>query len=206
MDDSKTVKRLGLTTITLFCVGFLVLAVLVSFALSTFDVTLFGVKNNLISICGLDMKFKDENPISLLAAEPIYDASADNYEPYIITITRNNDCYDISYQLVMENACPTELCNCGNNYQLNGNLIKYKAVNTTTDNYVTGTNPSTMNLIGIIDEDNDENIIEIRLWISQDAVNSDLYVSNGSGGYLTQDGKYVTKQYCSKVKLNAVAQ
>ena len=206
MKDTKEVKRIGIATITLFSVSFLVLAVLVSYALSNFEITLFGKKEHEVKICGLNVSFKDEDAITLLAAEPIYDETADNYEPYIVTIKTNNNCYEVSYELIMENACPTTSCNCTAGYLLDPTLIKYKVVNITTEEVVTGTNPNTFSLSGIIDETEDENVIEIKMWISQDAVNSDLYVSDGSGGYLIQDDKYVTKNYCTKVVLDAVAE
>ena len=214
MKDVRTLKR---QSIYLIIMSFLVLGVLTSYALGAFEAVLPGNQVSSVSTCSLDINFVDTNPVTLLAGIPIDDVDASNYDPYVVTIRNNNsNCKDINYVLTMNSLCANcektdgkctvgdSTCNCNDGYQIDSSLIKYSVKNVESGVVTTGSDPyKNLKLRGTIANVGDSANYEIKMWISKDAINSDIYVSNGSGGYLEDsNGNYLTKDFCSKIKLD----
>jgi len=207
-------------SVFLIVISFLVIGVFVSYALISYDLVLFGERNNEIYTCSLDMNVKDTDPITLLNAMPINDQDIVNYEPYKLTI-KNNDggCPNIGYIVTMGDFCSvceqvdgicavgSNSCNCNSNYKIPSSFIKYQIVNTKTGNIILGTDPFTgFKIEDRIETTNDEVTYEIKMWISNDVANTDLYVADTYGAYLEDaSGAYITKSFCSRLKLNVVA-
>ena len=215
MEDLKKLKK---QSIYLIIMSFLVIGVLTSYALGAFDAILQGARVSTVSTCSLDIDFVDTNPVTLLSGIPIDDVDAEDYEPYIVTVKNNegSNCKNIRYTLSMTNFCSScektngsctigsNTCNCNSGYQIDSSMIKYSLKNVETGEVITGIDPySELKLSGTLESANEVDTYEIKLWISNSATNSDIYVSNGNGGYLeNSDGSYVTKDFCSKIKLD----
>ena len=218
MKDLKILKR---QSIYLVIMSFLVLGVLTSYALGAFEAVLSGDKVSSVSTCSLDINFVDTNPVTLLSGVPMDDVDANGYDPYVVTVSNNNsNCRNVNYVLTMNSLCANcektdgkcaagdSTCNCNEGYQIDSSLIKYSVKNVETGVTTTGVDPYTnLKLRGTIASVGDTATYEIKMWISKDATNSDIYVSNGSGGYLEDsNGNYVTKDFCSKIKLDVDTQ
>lgn len=213
----KTLSKQGLFLILLLviCIGFGA-----SYALYNLDVILPGEKANTISTCSVKMNIDESNPITLINTYPITDEKALEFTPYTVTVTKGSGtCNTLSYNFTMVNLCDVctqsdGICtsgsnniNCNSTYLINPDLIKYKVVETVSGNEYTGTNPTSINIPATLDSTTTKQVFEVRMWISSTAVNDDLYVSNGSNGYLTNsDGSYVTKNYATRLKLIVKAQ
>jgi len=217
---SKNIKR---QSILLIVIAFLIIGFLVSYALLNFDVTLFGNKQVSLSTCSLDVDFKEENAIDLVEAIPISDADALNYEPFLVTLTNNDSgCGAIPYRLTMIDLCTncslvsgictigSTTCNCNTGFVINPTLIKYQVVNTSTSDVYSGTNPFTLDIEDTLLAGTTTVVYEVRLWIVESAINSDLYVHNGcsvAGGITSCnwdyniDGTYKTKNFGAKINL-----
>ena len=214
MKDIKILKR---QSVYLIIMSFLVLGVLTSYALGAFEAVLKGNQVSSVSTCSLDISFVDTNPVTLLAGIPIDDVDANDYDPYIVTVKNNNsNCKNVNYVLKMNSLCDNcektdgkcsvgeNTCNCNDDYQIDSGLIKYSVKNVESGVVTTGSDPyKNLKLRGTIANVGDSANYEIKMWISKDAINSDIYVSNGSGGYLEDsNGHYITKDFCSKIKLD----
>lgn len=213
----KTLSKQGLFLILLVVV---LIGIGTSFALYNLDIILPGEKANTISTCSVKMNVDEKNPINLVNTYPITDAKALEFTPYTVTVTKGSGtCNTLSYNFTMVNLCDVctkndGICtsgsnsiNCNSDYIINPELIKYQVVETVSGQEYTGTNPTTINIPATLDTTNTKQVFEIRMWISSTAVNNDMYVSNGSNGYLTNsDGSYITKNYATRLKLAVKAQ
>lgn len=215
-----TLKGLKRQSVFLIIMAFLVIGVLVSYALVSYNIILTGDKVNEISTCSLDINVADTNPVTLLSSVPISDNAIDSYTPYTLTVrNKNSECTSISFTLKMTDFClscaqtngvctlGSNSCNCNSGYKIDGNLIKYQVVNNKTGEVINGVDPYTnINISGSLASATDTVTYSIKMWIASTATNSDLYVSDGATGYLTNaDGSYVTKNFCSKIKLEVNA-
>ena len=205
-DDKKLYKKSFI--ICLF--AFLFIAFLTSFSYAFFTYSAEGVNNNSIQNCSIDMKFVEGDAISLVAAYPIDDKEAEQYDPYIVAITNDSSCNEIYYYLNMVNYCSVcsldgDTCylgnqgfNCSDDYTIDPQYIKYKITNLTTNESVIGTNPEYMYV-----EDkflsNGTNKYAIILWISNKANSDDLYVYENDKPLEDANGKFITKNYLSRL-------
>lgn len=206
MKDKKIYK----TTIYLCLLVLLYIGLLVSYAYSYFAFSSLGESTTSIETCSVDMAVTDKNNIGLVAGYPIDDDLVDSFKPYKITIANNSKCKKINYYLNMKNFCDTcdstdgnctvgdKTISCLDNYKIDPSLIRYKVKNITTNQEFVGTNPEYMYIPGAFTNNSESVELEIRLWISKDAKNEDLYVYN-NGVLLENDGKPVTKTYSSKL-------
>lgn len=201
-------------------VGVLLVLVGSSYALITFDADLKGNRSNSISTCSLNMNFRENNPVSLLAAYPISDDKAMALTPYEVVISNNNgSCTNVSYTLTFEDLCKsctktdsvceteTGSCNCATNHQISSGLIRYQVIDVSDGNrsYI-GSNPYSFSLTGTLNSATDSKTYQIRLWISADAGNDDLYVYGENGDIaVDSSGGYVTKNFCTKLKASVNA-
>ena len=211
-------KSLGAKSVWLILVGFIMVGVLVSYAFLG-DILFTGQKEHSISTCGVNMLLDDKNPITLIAAMPVSDATALTYSPYQVKV-KNNDssCQTINFALKMENLCNTctkvdnvctvgtNSCNCLSAYQIDPALIKYQVKNVTTGAVINGSNPFNINVASLLPTGTSEVNFEIRLWINETATSNDLNVKVGETYITNPDGSNVTKNFCSKLKVDVTAQ
>ncbi len=179
---------------------------LFSYAL-TYNINYVGLNTNKISNCSIDISFKDNNPVRLTSSYPMDYATAKEYDPYTFYIKSNsNNCESLSYRISMKSICSTcatdscdlgdgQTCNCTSGYQIDESLINYELKNVTTGEIITGEGINELNqkfkLNGV-----ETDTYEMRIWISEKATNSDLYV----------DGNNSTpKNYCGKLNVEVVA-
>ena len=202
----EDLKKLGTRSILLIIIGFIMIGTLVSYAFLN-DVILLGKKEHSISTCNVNLDLDEGDPISLTAAIPMSDANALSYTPYTFEVVNNDsDCQTINFVINMQSLCPTDEtteCNCDEEYQIDSSKIKYHVKNLNTNAISTGTDPFNMSVNASLGTGTSSIAFEIRLWIVDTATSTDLYVSDGVGGYLTNpDSSYVTKNFCATLKLN----
>lgn len=188
----------------------LYIGLLVSYAYSYFSFSALGESDTSIESCSVDMTVTDKNNIELVAGYPIDDSEVDSFKAYKVIITNNSKCKKINYYLNMKNFC--DICSstdgnctigdktfsCLDSYKIDPSLIRYKVKNITTNQEYIGNNPEFMYIPGVFSNNFESVEFEIRLWISKDAKNEDLYVYNNDT-LLEVDGKPVTKTYSSKL-------
>lgn len=220
MKEGNRLKYLKRQSVYLIIMSFLVVGVLTSFALVSYDISLFGAKENSINSCSLDMNFVDNNPIKLLTGVPVDDNVALTYEPYTVSVTNNGNgtCSSVRFNLKMTDICLTcgndacsvndgkYICKCRDGEKIPSSVVKYQVVNKTTGQTYTGSDPYA-NLMVPGDFSTTNTVeYEIRIWLGSSATNKDLYISDNNGGYLTNaDGSFATRNFCSKMNLEVNA-
>ena len=220
MKVGNRLKGLKRQSVYLVIMSFLVLGVLTSFALVSYDISLFGAKENTINSCSLDLNFTDTNPIKLLTGVPIDDSVALTYDPYTFSVTNNGSgtCTNVTFNLKMSDICLScgkdvcsvndgrYVCKCRDGEKIDSSFIKYQVVNKNSNEVFTGSDPY-LNLVIPGDFSNNNTVsYEVRIWISNAATNKDLYISNGNGGYVTNaDGSFAVRNFCSKLNLEVSA-
>lgn len=203
--------------IILVLLGVLFVLIGSTYALVVFNADLKGNKENSISTCSLNLKFKENNPVTLLTAYPIADDKALSFTPYELVVSNNNgSCTNVTYTLTFEDLCesctqsnsvcttPTGTCNCLDTHKIDSSLIRYQVIDVTngSQSYL-DSDPYKFSINGTLDSATDSNTYQIRLWISKDAVNNDLYVYDANGDIaVDSNGGYVTRNFCTKVKAN----
>lgn len=206
-DEKKIYKK----SVFICLIAFLFIALLTSFSYAFYFYSAEGETGHDIETCSIDMEFTDENSIGLVSAYPIDDNKVDSYKPYVVSVKNDSECDKIYYYLNMTNYCKEctledgnctvgdTTVNCSEDYLIDPQYIKYKVVNVTTGEVTTGNNPNFMSLQDSF-TDSGENTYEIRLWISNEAGNEDIYVYDDAGNILEDaDGKYVTKNFVTRL-------
>ncbi|MDD5979770.1 MAG: hypothetical protein PUC23_01500 [bacterium] len=205
VNDILTTKRQKYMTV-LTVLLLLISVGLFSYAL-TYNINYVGLNTNKISNCSIDISFKDNNPVRLTSSYPMDYATAKEYDPYTFYIKSNsNNCDSLSYRISMKSICSTcttdscslgdgQTCNCTTGYQIDESLINYELKNVTTGEIITGEGINGLNkkftLNGV-----ETDTYEMRIWISEKATNSDLYVHGNSS---------TPKNYCGKLNVEVVA-
>lgn len=205
VNDILTTKRQKYMTV-LTVLLLLISVGLFSYAL-TYNINYVGLNTNKISNCSIDISFKDNNPVRLTSSYPMDYATAKEYDPYTFYIKSNsNNCDSLSYRISMKSICSTcttdscslgdgQTCNCTSGYQIDESLINYELKNVTTGEIITGEGINGLNkkftLNGV-----ETDTYEMRIWISEKATNSDLYVHGNSS---------TPKNYCGKLNVEVVA-
>lgn len=199
----------------------LVIAILVlvgvSYAALNFDVLFGGTEEHSLNTCKLSLNVKDDNPLTLIEAKPITANDAKSYTPYTFTITNNSDCDKAYYRVSLIDVCTScsqtdgvctvngQALNCTASYKINSSKIRYELVNKTTGNIYTNLNPES-NWLGLENTslNKDESVTyELRLWIDENATNSDLYVYENGKPKTNSDGSIVTKNAGYKLNIES---
>ncbi len=220
-DEKLRVKKvMTKQALFLLVVAVLVFGVGTSYALYSFSGVIRGGKENTVSTCAINLDISEENPINLSATYPISDAKAASLTPYTVTMNREgSNCKAISYTFTMQNLCDVcektdNICtsgdntlNCSSEYLINPDMIKYKVVDTTSNQDYSGSDPvSNMSIQSVLDDATTSRTYEIRLWISSEAGNDDIYVKGSEDKYLVdENGMFVGKNYATRLKIDVQA-
>lgn len=211
MKENKDLRK---KTIFLSIVAFLFVLILTSYSFAYYYFTAKGVTENKIESCSLDMDIIDADSFDLVASYPIDDSEVENYDPYTITIRNNNSkCKNLQYYINANNYCDVCLLdnnnncivgekaiNCINDHTIDPQFIRYKITNKTTGKTVVGSNPEKMYIPGDFTSSN-TNSYDIKMWISKDATNEDIYVYN-NGQIVYDNDVPVVKSYVAKFETN----
>ena len=198
-------ERLKKVIYILMIISFILGISLVSYGFY-YDIKYVGKTKTNINTCSFDLSLDEKDTISLLSEIPINSDDIYKYPSYKFSIKKNNsNCDNLTYTIKIvdycdicsdNNSCNTNY-NCDMEYRLDPKVLEYQLI--TSDNtIIEGKDISKFSETFLLQ---DEQEFELRVWISSDSNENDLYVYENGIIKTDSNGKYIPKSYQFKINV-----